>query len=343
MNAFGKKVLRGLVILSVTALFFVPDMITKRWAEDNLANWWHMLPVVSTGEGGTVGDAVRARFPGMKDSELEGVVLRQPEKFPVKPSDKVHSLESSVGSTVGGFLVYDRDRRFVRRIERNDAAMIKRLVGRAAPGTNAADVAAQVAQNLSDITVRDFILDRIPAESESTVDETIKEALYIIPMEGLEPVSPGAEAAKGATYLLADRSVVVIENFWDYSYVENPAGAFSMLLWVDGKVRLAIFLTFGVFALAALLYMLWKPPSDSWFLTVTLGVVLGGALGNFIDRATLTYVVDFIHMYWKDYHWPRYNIADIGITGGVILLLIFTFLSSPPKKACRKEPPARVD
>lgn len=326
------KVLRLAVILAVTALFFVPDMITKRWAEDNLANWAHLIPVASTKDGKTVGDVVRTRFPEMTDSALEGVVVKLPQKMDVKPTDKVHSLESVVGSTVGGFLVFDGDRRFLRRIDRNDATIVKRLVGRAAPASNPGDVAEKVKDKLAGVTVRDYLLERIPAESKSTVDKTIATGLYVIPLEGLEPVSPGSSAEKGVTYLLAERRVVVIENFWDYSYVENPAGAFSMLLWIDGKIRLAIFLGFGVLAIIALGFMLMKPPSDSWFLTIALGVVLGGALGNFIDRASLTYVVDFIHMYWKDYHWPRYNIADIGITGGVILLLLFTFISAPSKK-----------
>ncbi len=335
MNRHVKRIIRGAVILAVTAMFFVPDMITKRWAEDNLANWSHMLAI--KGGDGTIGDAVRARYPEMTDRDLEGVVLRLPEKLPIKPGDKVHSLESTVGSTIGSFLVYDRDHRFLRRIDRNDSAIVKRMVGRAAPASNPSEVAEKVAGELSSVTVRQFILDRIPAESERTVDQTIKTGLFVIPVEGLEPLNPADPAEKGATYLLAERSVVVVPGFWDYSYVENPAGAFSMLLWLDGKVRLAIFLTFGALAMAALGYMLVKPPSESWFLTISLGVVLGGALGNFIDRATLTYVVDFIHMYWKDYHWPRYNIADIGITGGVILLLLFTFISSPSGKGASRK------
>ncbi len=332
MKFDSNKLLRAVVILAVSAAFFVPDIITKRWAETNLANWNHLLPITAASDGMTVGEVVRSRFAEMSDSELDGVVFQLPEKREIKPTDKVHSLESTIGTSVRSFLVYEKDRRFLRNVERDDAASVKRMVGRAAPGTDPGQVADKVTGMLASVTVRDFLLERIPSESTSSVDSTIASGLFVVPKDGLKPLDPRAPATVGATYLLAERRVVVVEGFWDYSYVENPAGAFSMLHWIDGKLRLGIFLTFGAIALLALGYMLWRPPSDSWFLTVTLGVVLGGALGNFLDRATLTYVVDFIHMYWKDYHWPRYNIADIGITGGVILLILFTFVSSPSRK-----------
>jgi len=332
-----KKLLRLGVVLAVMAVFFVPDMITKRWAETNLANWGHFLPVVAGHGSSTVGQAIRGRFPEMKDADLDGVVFKLPAHVAIRPTDKAHSLETGLGSTVGGFLVFEPDRRFVRRVDRNDSQIVKRLVGRAVPGSDPIEVANKVREQLAGVTVRDFLLDRIPAESRSTVDNTIASGLYVIPSQGLQPVDPASAAESGATYLLAERKVTVIEGFWDYSYAENPAGAFSMLLWLDGTVRLFIFLGFGVLAILALGYMIIKPPSESWMLTILLGAVLGGALGNFIDRASLTYVVDFIHMYWKDYHWPRYNIADIGVTGGVALLLLFTFITTPSSKRTGKK------
>jgi signal peptidase II len=55
---------------------------------------------------------------------------------------------------------------------------------------------------------------------------------------------------------------------------------------------------------------------------VGLGLILGGATGNLIDRARLGYVVDFLDLYWRNHHWPTFNVADVGITVGVFLLLI---------------------
>ncbi len=324
MKTGQKRIVRAFVIIAVTAAFLIPDVITKRWAEDNLANWGHMLAVKPAAGAATVGDAVRQRFPEMKDAGLQGILFKLPDKVAIEPTDKVHELDNKSGFAVEGFLAFDPDGRFARRVQRLDSQIVKRLVSRAAPESDPATVAKQVQQELSSVTVRDFILERIPAESKRTVDRTIREGLFVVPRTGLVQVEPDSPVEPGATYLLAERTVTVVEGFWEYSYAENPAGAFSMLLWLDAKLRLAIFLTFGIVAILALGYMIVRPPSESWLLTVALGAVLGGAIGNYGDRVTLTYVVDFIHMYWRDYHWPKYNIADIGITGGVIVLLAFS-------------------
>lgn len=58
---------------------------------------------------------------------------------------------------------------------------------------------------------------------------------------------------------------------------------------------------------------------------MAIALILGGAIGNLIDRVTLGYVVDFIHVYYQNSHFPAFNIADSAITLGTILLLIDTF------------------
>jgi signal peptidase II len=67
---------------------------------------------------------------------------------------------------------------------------------------------------------------------------------------------------------------------------------------------------------------------------LALALVLGGAFGNVIDRLRLGYVVDFVHVYWRDYQWPDFNTADSAITIGVALLVI-DILSSPEPQAQR--------
>jgi signal peptidase II len=64
-----------------------------------------------------------------------------------------------------------------------------------------------------------------------------------------------------------------------------------------------------------------------------LGLIIGGAVGNLVDRINHGYVVDFIDVFYNDWHWPAFNLADSAITGGVILLLIDgLFLSTAAKK-----------
>jgi signal peptidase II len=67
---------------------------------------------------------------------------------------------------------------------------------------------------------------------------------------------------------------------------------------------------------------------------MALGMIIGGAIGNLIDRITKGYVVDFIDVYYQGWHWPAFNLADSAITGGVILLLIDgLFLSRSEKQS----------
>ncbi len=64
----------------------------------------------------------------------------------------------------------------------------------------------------------------------------------------------------------------------------------------------------------------------------TLGLIIGGAVGNLVDRINHGYVVDFIDVYYRDWHWPAFNVADSAITCGVILLIIDGLFFSAPAK-----------
>ena len=68
-----------------------------------------------------------------------------------------------------------------------------------------------------------------------------------------------------------------------------------------------------------------RMPKTVKILPIAIALILGGAIGNWIDRVSLGYVVDFIHLYYNNSHFPAFNIADSAITLGTILLLIDTF------------------
>ncbi|MDF1564704.1 MAG: signal peptidase II [Deltaproteobacteria bacterium] len=123
---------------------------------------------------------------------------------------------------------------------------------------------------------------------------------------------------------LAKAPVTVLDPVWEHLYVQNPAGAFSFLLGMPPMVRRSIFLLAGVLATAGIVYLALRNPTASrWRVLVPLGVLLGGALGNFTDRAFHGYVIDFIHWHYGTYSWPPFNIADACIVIGVAVLLIF--------------------
>ncbi len=113
----------------------------------------------------------------------------------------------------------------------------------------------------------------------------------------------------------------VVHGFFGLVHVRNTGVAFSLLSnldprWVHPLLILATMLAMG----AVLAYIAFLPCRGA--APVGLGLILGGAIGNLIDRARLGYVVDFLDLYWRNHHWPTFNVADIGITVGVVLLLI---------------------
>jgi signal peptidase II len=113
----------------------------------------------------------------------------------------------------------------------------------------------------------------------------------------------------------------VVPGFFGLVHVRNTGVAFSLLSnldprWVHPLLILATALAMG----AVLAYIAFLPCRGT--APVGLGLILGGAIGNLIDRARLGYVVDFLDLYWRNHHWPTFNVADVGITVGVALLLI---------------------
>lgn len=113
----------------------------------------------------------------------------------------------------------------------------------------------------------------------------------------------------------------IVQGFFGLVHVRNTGVAFSMLSsldhrWVHPFLILATVLAMG----AVLAYIAYLPCRGA--APVGLGLILGGAIGNLIDRARLGYVVDFLDLYWRGHHWPTFNVADVGISAGVVLLLI---------------------
>lgn len=101
----------------------------------------------------------------------------------------------------------------------------------------------------------------------------------------------------------------------------NPGAAFSFLRDADGWQRWF----FSVIAIGmSLLLMTWLytlPPRRKC-LAVALALIIGGALGNLWDRVAYGYVIDFIDIYWQQWHWPTFNIADTAVCVGAALLLL---------------------
>jgi signal peptidase II len=112
---------------------------------------------------------------------------------------------------------------------------------------------------------------------------------------------------------------VPVTSFFNLVLVFNPGAAFSFLASASGWQR-EFFIAVAVVASVWVTYLLRRHASETRF-ALGLSLILGGAIGNLIDRVVLGAVVDFLDFHLFGYHWPAFNIADSGITVGAALLV----------------------
>ena len=110
----------------------------------------------------------------------------------------------------------------------------------------------------------------------------------------------------------------------------NYGAAFSFLSDAGGWQRWFFTVLASAVSLALLVWLL-RLPREEWLTGLGLSLILGGAIGNLIDRIQLGYVVDFVDVHYKGWHYPAFNVADSAITCGVILLLLDVVLISKKK------------
>ncbi len=120
------------------------------------------------------------------------------------------------------------------------------------------------------------------------------------------------------TYQLGDSTVVT--SFFNIVRVHNTGAAFSFLASAGGWQRW-FFTAIGICATLFILWML-KSHSGQRLFSFALACILGGAVGNVIDRVLYGYVVDFLDFHWRGMHFPAFNIADSAITIGAIALIL---------------------
>jgi len=120
------------------------------------------------------------------------------------------------------------------------------------------------------------------------------------------------------SFQLGDSQTVT--SFFNLVRVHNSGAAFSMLSTASGWQRW-FFTGIGIVATFFILWLLRSHPIQKLF-CFALALVLGGAVGNVIDRIAYGHVVDFLLFYWKDWYYPAFNVADTCITLGAILLIL---------------------
>lgn len=148
-------------------------------------------------------------------------------------------------------------------------------------------------------------------------------------------------------YVIVDRfrygeSIPVIPGFFSLTYIRNTGAAFGLLAHSNPAFRIPFFVIVPIVALVAIAFIFRKIPDKDLKLSTALSLVIGGAIGNLIDRVQLSYVVDFLDFHWKyEYHFPAFNVADTAICIGVGVLML-DLLSQPATQAAdgeKKETP----
>jgi signal peptidase II len=123
----------------------------------------------------------------------------------------------------------------------------------------------------------------------------------------------------------------IVSGLLDLTYVRNRGAAFGILAEAHFPHQSLAFALVGIVALVAIVVYALRLPPGSRLPQTALALVMGGALGNLVDRARHGFVIDFIDAYWGPHHWPAFNVADAAISVGVTLLVLDMLWSSEPR------------
>jgi len=126
-------------------------------------------------------------------------------------------------------------------------------------------------------------------------------------------------------------SYPVIDGFFNITYVRNPGAAFGFLANAAPLFRSVFLIAVSAAAIAMILWFLAKNKTAAMLLTFALSLILGGAVGNLLDRIRFGDVVDFLDFYVASWHWPAFNVADSAISIGAVLLIVEMLRRKKPR------------
>jgi signal peptidase II len=127
-----------------------------------------------------------------------------------------------------------------------------------------------------------------------------------------------------AVVYIGPHGVIEVMPFFDLVLVHNTGAAFGFLSQAGGWQHF-FFVAVAIIISTVILVMTYRLGAKDRLLAVALMLVLGGALGNLVDRLRVGYVVDFLDVHYHAWHWPAFNVADSAITIGALLLILDAF------------------
>jgi len=131
-------------------------------------------------------------------------------------------------------------------------------------------------------------------------------------------------------------SIPVVDGLVDIVHARNPGAAFSFLAEAPAWFRGPFFVVISITAIVVLLYVIARLPLEDRLMRIALGGVLGGAVGNLLDRLMYGEVTDFVDLHWRGYHWPAFNVADSSITLAVTAVVVQALFVGHPEDAARE-------
>ncbi len=117
----------------------------------------------------------------------------------------------------------------------------------------------------------------------------------------------------------------------NFTLMHNEGAAFSFLSDAGGWQRWFFTIIASVVSVVIFIWIKRLSPHEKG-MAISLSLILGGAIGNLIDRVRFGYVVDFIDVYYEKSHWPAFNIADSAICVGAVIMIIYSFREEKAKK-----------
>ena len=132
-----------------------------------------------------------------------------------------------------------------------------------------------------------------------------------------------------ATRIALYSHIQIVPGFFRLTHTENTGAAFSLFADSPSHWKTTLLISFSVVAMVVVSVLLWKQARALTMTGVALSLILGGAVGNLWDRVASGRVVDFLLIYYKQYQWPVFNLADSSIVIGASLLVLEIFFRRP--------------
>lgn len=131
-------------------------------------------------------------------------------------------------------------------------------------------------------------------------------------------------------------SWIVIDDFFHLTHIRNSGVAFGLFADNASHYKPLFFVAISIIAIIAILIFFHQTPDNKKLVQTGLVLIFSGAIGNLIDRVLHKEVIDFLDFFYRDFHWPAFNVADSCITIGVGLMIFDSFRRHP---APRSAPP----